>query len=206
MRKNRKMPRKMSVIAERAMHVGAVIVMLFVMVILNMLASSSCTQLEKSIGAKEKMLEKLEESRLRESLKWDEMITPERLERHLVKHGLSMHLAKPAQNVRMRADGTPYPGQLSIVKADARVQSRAYAMAGVRAPTPVRTPVATRATAAARVAAAPRVAPVSRPAPVTRPAPATRTSAAPSAPRRTAAPATPSKKRAPVATSAARRR
>ncbi|MGN0854957.1 MAG: hypothetical protein ACI4R9_05495 [Kiritimatiellia bacterium] len=149
MRKNRKTSRTMSVVAERAFHVAAVIVMLFVMVILNFLASSSCDQLMKSIGDKERTLGKLEESRQRESAKWEEMIAPDRLERHLVRHGLSMRYPKAAQTIRMRADGTPYPGQLSLVKADARVQSRSVALASNR-PAP-------RATAAS-------VRPVSAPA------------------------------------------
>lgn len=159
MRRNRKMPRKMSVITERAMHVGGVIVMLFAMVILNRLADSSCTQLMKSIGEKERTLAKLEEARQRESANWESMITPDKLERHLVKHGLSMHYAKPAQTVRMRSDGTPYPGQLSVVKADARVRSREFAMASNSTPAP------TALRAAAQGTRAP-VAPVRRAAPV----------------------------------------
>ncbi len=59
MKKNRRMPRRMSVIAERAMYVGAVIVMLFVMVIINQLTASSCDQLMRSIGEKEKTLARL---------------------------------------------------------------------------------------------------------------------------------------------------
>ena len=50
MKKNRKRSKKMSVMASRSMHVGGVLVMFFVMVIVNLLASSSCTQLMKSIG------------------------------------------------------------------------------------------------------------------------------------------------------------
>ena len=150
----------MSVVASRTMYAGAVIVMFFAMVILNLLASSSCTQLMKSIGDKEKLLGKLEESYQRESAKWDEMITPERLEHHLVKHGLSMHYAKPAQTIRMRHDGTPYPGQLSLVKAEARVNSRSVALAGtgVRPAAPVAT--VRTATAAIRPVSAARPAPV----------------------------------------------
>ena len=41
MRRNRKMPKKMSVMAGRSVQIGAVMVMAFAMVILNMLASSS---------------------------------------------------------------------------------------------------------------------------------------------------------------------
>ena len=131
MKKNRRMPRRMSVIAERAMYVGAVIVMLFVMVIINQLTASSCDQLMRSIGEKEKTLARLEESRQRELSRWEEMTTPDRLEHSLMKHGLSMHSAKPAQNVRMRADGRPYPGQFALVQAAARANRRNSARAAV---------------------------------------------------------------------------
>ena len=139
MKKNRRMPRRMSVIAERAMYVGAVIVMLFVMVIINQLTASSCDQLMRSIGEKEKTLARLDESRQREMSRWEEMITPDRLQRHLEKHGLAMHYAKPAQNVRMRADGRPYPGQFALTQAEARATRR----------NSVRAAVAPRATASA---------------------------------------------------------
>ena len=42
MRRNRKMPKKMSVMAGRSVQIGAVMVMAFAMFIINMLASSSC--------------------------------------------------------------------------------------------------------------------------------------------------------------------
>ena len=90
MRKNRKIPKKMSVVASNTMHFGAVIVILSVMVILNLLASSSCTQLMKTIGEKERELVKLEDSKMRESTRWEEMKTPERVEESLRAHGLAM--------------------------------------------------------------------------------------------------------------------
>lgn len=117
MRKNRKIPKKMSVMASNTMHFGAVIVVLFVMVIINLLASSSCQQQLKTIGEKERMLAKLEEERVRESARWEEMKTPEKLESALLRHGLAMRYPRPEQVVRMKADGKPYPGQLSVAKA-----------------------------------------------------------------------------------------
>ena len=120
MRKNRKIPKKMSVVATNTMRFGAIIVFLFVMVILNLLASSSCTQLMKAKGEKERELSRLDEARERESTRWDEMKTPEKVEVALLRHGLAMKLPRPEQNVRMRADGTPYPGQLSLARARQR--------------------------------------------------------------------------------------
>ena len=120
MRRNRKRSKKMSVMAANMMHFGAVIVMLFVMVIINLLASSSCQQLMKSIGEKERVLDKLEEERVRASARWEEMKTPEKLESALLKHGLAMRYPKADQVVRIKANGRPYPGQLSVAKAQQR--------------------------------------------------------------------------------------
>lgn len=120
MRKNRKIPKKMSVVASNTMHFGAIIVILSVMVILNLLAGSSCSQLMKAIGEKERELAKLEDSRMRESSRWEEMKTPEHVEEALRAHGLSMATPRAHQVVRMRADGTPFPGQLSVLRSRQR--------------------------------------------------------------------------------------
>ena len=117
MRKNRKIPKKMSVVAANSMRFGAIIVFFFVMVILNLLSSSSCNMLLKEMGAKERELAKLEESRTQEATRWEERKTPEKIETALTRHGLSMKLPRADQCVRMRADGTPYPNQLSLKRA-----------------------------------------------------------------------------------------
>lgn len=121
MRRNRKVPKKLSVVATNTMRFGAMLVFGFVMVILNLLASSSCTHLMKEKGEKERELASLDDSLMRESTRWEAMKTPESLETALVKHGLSMKLPRPDQNVRMRTDGTPYPGQLSLSRGRRRV-------------------------------------------------------------------------------------
>jgi len=133
MRKNRKRSVKMSVWATNTMHFAAVIVMLFVMVIINLLASSSCDQLMKSIGEKERALDRLEEERVRESARWEEMKTPEKLESALLRHGLAMRYPKPDQVVRMKANGRPYPGQLSVAKARQRNGLSAASYQGLQA-------------------------------------------------------------------------
>ena len=75
MKRNRKRSKKMSVIASHSMYVGAVIMMLFVMVIVNLLASSSCDHLLKSIGEKERQLKRLDDEYVRESARWEGMLT-----------------------------------------------------------------------------------------------------------------------------------
>ena len=120
MRRNRKVPKKMSVVATNTMRFGAIIVLFFVMVIMNLLSASSCKQLLKTKGALELELAKLEDTRMRESTRWEEMKTPDRIERALLRHGLAMRPPRPEQTVRMKSDGTPYPGQLSLAKARQR--------------------------------------------------------------------------------------
>ena len=117
MKKNRRRSKKMSVMASRSMHIGAVMVMFFVMVILNLLASSSCNQIMKSIGEKERTLAKLEDERMRESARWDAMKTADNIDRALLKFGLSMRYAKAEQIVRMDSAGRPMPGQLAVARA-----------------------------------------------------------------------------------------
>ena len=129
MRKNRKIPKKMSVVATNTMRFGAIIVFLFVMVILNLLASSSCTQLMKAKGEKERELVRLDETRMRESTRWEEMKTPEKVEDALLRHGMAMKLPRPDQNIRMRADGTPCLGQNLMARARQRSSATVTARA-----------------------------------------------------------------------------
>ena len=120
MRRNRKIPKKMSVVATNTMRFGAIIVFFFVMVILNLLSSSSCTQLLKVKGELEREIAKLDDARMRESTRWEEMKTPEKVELALLKHGLAMKLPRADQTVRLRPNGQPLVGQLSVSKAKMR--------------------------------------------------------------------------------------
>lgn len=131
----------MSVVATNTMRFGAIIVFFFVMVILNLLSSSSCTQLQNAKGALEREIAKLDDARDRESTRWEEMKTTENIEAALLRHGLSMHTPRPDQTVSLRADGTPHPGQLSLTMAKMRVGVGAVASAdatvasrGIRSP------------------------------------------------------------------------
>jgi len=119
-KKNKRVSKKMSVIAATSMRIGAIIVVSFVMVILYLLSSSSCTQLLKMKGEKVRTIEKLEADRLRASTHWEEMLTPERVEKALRANGLSMKPPKPNQVVRMLANGTPRAGQMSVAAARRR--------------------------------------------------------------------------------------
>ena len=136
MAKNRRIPKRKSVVVTNTMHVGAVLGMLFVMVIINLLASSSCQQLMKAIGEDERELARLEDARMREASRWEEMKTPEKLDKARVCNGMTMCPPRPEQTVHMKADGEPYPGQVSVAKAGQRrlnVASVSAAAGGVRA-------------------------------------------------------------------------
>lgn len=117
MKRNRKISKRMSVVATNSMRFGTIILVFFVMVILNLLASSSCTQLMKDKGEKEREIAKLDEALQREATRWEEMKTPEKLEIALLRHGLSMKPPRADQPVRMDAKGMPRLGQLSLKKA-----------------------------------------------------------------------------------------
>lgn len=110
----------MSVIAKTSMRFGAIIVFFVVMVILNLLSSSSCNQLLKQKGEMERELVRLEDAREREASRWEEMKTPEGIERALRGNGLAMKLPRPDQTVIMLPNGQPRPGQISIAQANAR--------------------------------------------------------------------------------------
>ena len=120
----------MSVMAANTMRFGAIILISAVMVLLNILSSSSCTQLQKRKGGLEREIARLDDERIRESSLWEKMTTPENVERTLLKHGLAMKVPRPDQTVRLRADGTPRLGQLSVARAEAR---RGVTTASVRA-------------------------------------------------------------------------
>ena len=125
MRRNRKVPTRLSVVATNTMRFGAILVFGFVMVILNLLASSSCSHLEKAKGEKERELASLEDALTRESTRWEELTIPDRLENACTRHGLAMKPPRPEQNVRMMSNGTPYPGQLSLTRGRRRLGATA---------------------------------------------------------------------------------
>ena len=119
-RKNKRVNKKMSVNIQVGTHFGAIIAFLFVMVILNVLSSSSCQQLMKRIGEQEKELARLEDARNREATRWEQMKTPYKVEQALVRHGLAMKPPRVDQNVHIGQNGQLYPGQLAVARAKER--------------------------------------------------------------------------------------
>ena len=106
------------------MRFGAIIVFFGIMAVLNVMSSTRCTQLMKEKGEMERELARLEDAYMRESTRWEEMTTPDRLEVELLKHGLSMKLPRADQIVRMTTEGRPRAGQISISKMKMRNAGR----------------------------------------------------------------------------------
>ena len=127
MGKNRKVSKKMSVHATNTMRFGAIIAFLGVTIILNVLSSSSCDQLMNEKGGKEREVERLKDEYRRASTRWEEMKTPEKLERALFKHGLKMSVPRADQCIRLRDDGAPYPNQLALTRLRQRSATTATA-------------------------------------------------------------------------------
>lgn len=120
MKQNRKFKKSHSATATRTFQVGGVVLVVFIMTIFNIMAESKCKQIKSTIGKDKKELGRLEEAYLRECAKWEELTTPENLDRALLRHGLNMRYPKAEQIVKMDASGVPVPGQLSIAFAKNR--------------------------------------------------------------------------------------
>jgi len=121
MKKNRKVSKRQSAFASHVTRCGVVLIAIGMMVILNILSSTSCTMLMKKQGELERQLEKLTDVRTQEATRWEMMKSPEKVEMALLKSGLKMQLPHPVQNVRIGKTGVPYPGQISVARAKQRM-------------------------------------------------------------------------------------
>ena len=137
MKKNRKISRRRSVIGMHVMHFGAVMVVFVLMVILNLLASSSCGQLRKSIDAKDRIIHARQAELDRSLAHWEATKSTDNLDRALGRRGLVMNYANPNRVIKIDGAGNLLPGQRSVALAQQRLQNTA-AMAMVPAMTPRR--------------------------------------------------------------------
>lgn len=96
-------------------------------VILYAFAKTNNDQLLKSIGDKQRLLDRRTDELTRETARWEEMTTPERIEVALRRQGLKMSFAKPCQNIRMTRSGVPRSGQLSVARLQQTAAGRATA-------------------------------------------------------------------------------
>ncbi len=135
MKKNRKVSRKRSVIAMHVVHIGGVLLVVGVLLILNMLAQSTCGQLMKSIAQKDRTLQARQAEYDRAKARWEATKATDNLDRALAKRGLMMNFAKAHQIIRM--DGTTgkfIPGQRSVALARQRRDRVMTASVGAPAP------------------------------------------------------------------------
>ena len=134
MRTNRRVYKKMSRIVSHSMSVGGVILLLFLMVIFNLMGTSQCSQLMKSINDKERQLVMCKAELDRSVSQWESAKASGNLERSLLKRGMAMNYPNPRQIIRMDGKGKPLPGQTSV----ALLQRRANAFKTARYDAPVR--------------------------------------------------------------------
>ncbi len=124
MGKNRIVSKRMSRISVHTMHIGAIMIMFFAMVVLNLMASSTCSQLSKSIADKENILKQKRIELNRNIVRWESAKSSANLERALVKRGMAMYYPKPSQIVRMDENGGVLPSQTSVAALQRRKQNR----------------------------------------------------------------------------------
>ena len=122
MKRNRRIKRQ-SHFALNTMHLAALVVSAFIMLMAYWWLDTRCGAIAQEIGAAEKNLARLDSELERETMNWNGMTTPERLEEALAKHGLDMHNPAPEQVIKMRQDGKVAPRQMSVVRAQRRNSS-----------------------------------------------------------------------------------
>lgn len=127
MRKNKIVSKRMSRVSVHTMHIGAVMITFFAMVVLNLMASSSCSHLSKTIADKENVLKQKRAELNRNVIRWEAAKSSSNLERALVKRGMAMYYPKPSQIVRMDENGRILPSQTSVAVLRRKMQDRATA-------------------------------------------------------------------------------
>lgn len=125
--KNRRVTKKMSVVAAGTWNIFAMMVFIVAAAILNLMADARCEQEANVIGEKERQIRSLEDAKVREAAKWEELKTSEKLEVSLIRNGMKMNYAQPQQIIRMNAAGKVIPGQRSVALANQRARNRSTA-------------------------------------------------------------------------------
>lgn len=126
-RKNRRVTKRMSVAAVGSWNIFAMVFFLVVAAILNLMAEARCEQETNVIGNKERQIKSLEDAKVREAAKWEELKTSDKLEERLYRNGMKMSYAHPQQIVRINAAGRVIPGQRSVALAKQRSRTRSTA-------------------------------------------------------------------------------
>ena len=114
-RKNRKVSANTAAAGEHAAWIGGLLLLAGIMAIVNVLANTTCNQLQASIGEKERQLAKLEDAYQRENAQLSSLRLPESLNSTLSKHGMAMDVAQPHQVIKMSRSGKPYPVSMAAL-------------------------------------------------------------------------------------------
>ena len=123
MKANRRVSKRMSVIATNSMRFGAILGAFFLMAFFYVLLASSCTQLTNEQGILGGELKKLEAAHVRESSRWENLTTPENIDAAIARFGLKMAFPRHDQYIRVKANGTPYANQLALTRLRRRAQT-----------------------------------------------------------------------------------
>ena len=120
MKRNRKV-KKHSRCTVNSVNFVALIVLSFFSLMVYWSQDARCTALAQEIGKAEREYARLERDCQREVGSWEELKTPESLNRALIRHGLDMGAANPGEQVvNMTTAGLPAPGQTSVARLRAR--------------------------------------------------------------------------------------
>lgn len=117
----------MSVAAAGSWNVFAMLFVVVVAAILNLMAEAGCEQETNLIGDKERQIKALEDAKVREAARWEELKTADKLEERLYRNGMKMSYAQPQQIIRINAAGKVIPGQRSVALAKQRSRTRSTA-------------------------------------------------------------------------------
>ena len=132
MKRNKKV-KKHSRCTMNSVNIVALIVLSFFAIMVYWSQDARCTSLAQEIGKAEKEYKRLERDCQREVSSWEELKTPDNLQRAFIRHGLDMGQPNQDQVVHMDTKGQPKPGQMSVARIRSR-RSRIDRIVGVDYP------------------------------------------------------------------------
>ena len=144
MKRNRRVKQR-SQFAWRSGQAAALIFVGFIAMMVYLNKDQCCSAISQDISKAERELKALDGEFQREAARWEELRTPDNVHRQLVYFGAEMQLPQPEQVVRMGGDGRPVPGQLSVMRAQARMSGGIAKQLAQASPRPVVRQVARQA-------------------------------------------------------------
>lgn len=127
MKRNRKVSRRRSVVGMHVRHFVAVMLMFAVMVVLNLLVSSSCGQLMKSIGEKDRLIKARQDELDSSKSIWRRTTSTDNLAIALHRRGIEMSSPQSDYVIHIDSHGNVDAKERSVVLV--RERQRALATA-----------------------------------------------------------------------------